>query len=481
MAKRKRHGGVEDASRDTADRASQPKISTQDEPLQMAPRGETDSKPDEPQRFPIVAIGASAGGLSALEKFFKKLPAEPGMAFVVVQHLDPTHKSLLPELIRKFARLDVNEIDDQMPVAVNNVYVIPPDRDLGILHGVLQLLPPTEPRGLRHPIDFFFRSLAQDRGDRAACIVLSGTGTEGTLGLRAVKGEGGIVMVQTPDSAEYDGMPRSAAATRLADFILPPDQMPERLIGVFQGARETRDSQRPFGGKEGGESKEALSKVFVLIRAQTRQDLSFYKKNTIIRRIERRMAVRAIDSLDNYVLYLRKNPGEVDALFKELLIGVTNFFRDPDAFSALESMVIPALLDRTKPGETIRIWVPGCSTGEEAYSIALLLDNELSSRNEDRRVQIFATDIDSNAIDVGRRGIYPESISVDVPEKYLRKYFIKNDSMFEIKKSIREMLVFAEQNVARDPPFSKLDLISCRNLLIYMELELQNKVIPLFH
>ncbi len=460
------------------DRLSIPDASASDETAQTTPKDEPDPKPSEPQPFPIVAIGASAGGLSALEKFFKELPAEPGMAFVVVQHLDPTHKSLLPELIGKFAKLEVNEIDDQMPVAIDNVYVIPPDRDLGILHGILQLLPPKEPRGLRHPIDFFFRSLAQDRGDRAACIVLSGTGTEGTLGLKAVKGEGGMVIVQDPDTADYDGMPRSAVSTHLADFVLPPDQMPELLIGYFHGAHDRR---RRLGGKEGAEPEEGLSKVFVLIRAQTGQDLSFYKKNTVLRRIERRLAVHNIDSLDDYVLYLRKNPGEVDALFNELLIGVTNFFRDSDAFSALESMVIPALIKSKKPGETIRIWVPGCSTGEEAYSIALLLENELSSRNEDRGAQIFATDLDSNAINVGRQGLYPESISVDVPEKYVKKYFTKSDSTLQIKRNIRDMLIFAEQNVVKDPPFSKLDLISCRNLLIYMEPEWQAKVISLFH
>ena len=429
-------------------------------------------------RFPIVAIGASAGGLEAFESFFKKMPSDSGMAFILIQHLDPTHRSMLPELVAKFTAMQVYEITDGIEIIPNCVYVIPPDRDLGILHGALHLLEPPERRGLRHPIDAFFRSLALEQGDRAICIVLSGTGTEGTLGLRDIKAAGGFVIVQKPESAKFGGMPISAIGTGLADLILPVEEIPENLTELISGGKTVVVEQQP---ETGIENPDFLKKILMLIRSKTGHDFYHYKKNTIVRRIDRRMAVHKIQRVQDYLRYLQHYPLEIETLFRELLIGVTNFFRDTEAFSALRDTVIPAICDGRTPNDEIRVWVTACSTGEEALSIALLIHERLSQTGQSVKVQVFATDIDSRAISIARRGFYPASIAVDIPPDLLQRYFVVDEGGYRIGKLVRDTIIYAEQNIIKDPPFSKLDMISCRNVLIYMGGELQKKIIPLFH
>jgi two-component system CheB/CheR fusion protein len=433
--------------------------------------------------FPVVGIGASAGGIAAFETFFSTMPAhsDAGMAFVLVQHLSRDHKSILSELIRRCTKMQVFEVTDGMVVKPNCAYIIPPNRDMELLNGTLRLLEPTLARGIRLPIDFFFRSLAQDQHERAICIVLSGTGSDGTLGVRAVKGEGGMVMVQTPESTEYDGMPRSAIATGIVDFVLPPNEMPAQLLaytGRAFGASllpVPSEAPHPAGG---------LEKIFLLLRSQTGHDFSLYKRSTINRRIERRMAVHQIDKLEDYLRYMQLTRGEVDALFRDLLIGVTNFFRDPELFETLQKHVIPKLFVGKGTNQVIRVWVPGCSTGEEAYSIAMLLREHMEESKESFKVQVFATDIDRAAIDHARGGVYPATIVADVAAERLAHFFEQDHpdgSTYRIRKTIRDMLIFSEHDLIKDPPFSKLDLISCRNLLIYMGPELQKKIMPLFH
>jgi len=435
------------------------------------------SKPQE-RGIPVVGIGASAGGLEALEQFFTHAPPDTGMAFVVVQHLDPTHKSILVDLVGRYTRMKVFEVEDGMMLEPDCAYIIPPNWDMAILHGVLHLIEPVAPRGQRLPIDYFFRSLAQDQQERAVAVVLSGTGTDGTLGVKAIKGEGGMVMVQTPESARYDGMPRSALNAGVVDYILPAEEMAKQLVAFVELASGKRAKKKtvPLSAAD-----DDLKKVFILVRNQTGHDFSMYKDNTIMRRIERRMNVNQIGELRFYVRFLQQNPIEVEVLFKELLIGVTNFFRDPEAFEALKTRVIPMIfLDRPRD-RPVRVWVPGCSTGEEAYSIAMLLREYMDEKHLDHDVQVFATDIDNEAIETARQGNYPDNIAADVPAEYLKRYFVHKDSTLQVDQSLRDMMVFATQSITKDPPFSKLDMISCRNLLIYMGSDLQKRVIPLFH
>lgn len=432
----------------------------------------------KPTRFPIVGIGASAGGLEAFEAFFSAMPKDTGIAFILVSHLDPTHASILPDLIRKKTPMKVVQIADGMTVQPNIVYVIPPNRDLAILNGVLHLMEMPLPRGLNLPIDSFFRSLAQDQGSNAICIILSGTGTDGSLGLKEIKGETGMVMVQDEESAKYDGMPRSAVATGLADYVLPVTKMPEQLIKYTRHAIIAPKTILVTGEEK---FQNALQKIFILLRAHTHHDFSLYKKNTICRRIERRMHVHQIDDISHYVKYLQKAEAEVHILFKDLLIGVTSFFRDPAAFEKLKELFLTRLLVGKPDDYTLRIWVAGCSSGEEAYSIAILLQECMETLNRHFDVQIFGTDIDGNAITTARSGVYPLSIAADVGPSRLKRFFIREESFFRIKKLIREMLVFAPQNLIKDPPFTKLDLLSCRNLLIYLGPELQKRLLPVFH
>jgi two-component system CheB/CheR fusion protein len=433
-------------------------------------------------RFPIVGIGASAGGLAAFEAFFSGMPVnvDPGMAFVLVQHLAPDHKSILSDLIRRYTRMQVFEVEDGMPVQINCAYIIPPNRDMAFLGGSLQLLEPSAPRGKRLPIDFFFRSLAADQHERAIGIVLSGTGSDGTLGVRAIKGESGMVMAQTPESTEFDGMPRSAIDTGMVDYQLTPEQMPAQLISYAQHAY---GRAHPGEGLTAPRTVSALKKIYVLLRAQLGHDFSGYKPSTIQRRIERRMAVHQIETIDGYVKFLQQTPTEVEALFHDLLIGVTNFFRDTDAFLALQEQGIPKLFANKRSDAAVRVWITGCSTGEEAYSLAILLQERMEVLKQSYTVQIFATDIDPEAIATARIGLYPASIAADMSAERLNRFFTPEplDGGYRVQRGIRDMLVFSEQSLIKDPPFSKLDLISCRNLLIYLGAELQRKVIPLFH
>ena len=438
--------------------------------------------PSFEESFPIVGIGASAGGLAAFEAFFSGMPAdvEPGMAFVLVQHLAPDHSSILTTLMQRYTRMKVYEVEDGMTVQINCAYIIPPNRDMAFLNGTLQLMEPTEPRGHRLPVDFLFRSLAQDQHERAIGIVLSGTGSDGSLGVRAIKSEGGMVMVQLPDSCEFDGMPRSAIATGLVDYELSPAEMPAQLM-AYVGQAFGRPPR--LAALATPLTENALKKIFILLRTQTSHDFSQYKPSTICRRIERRMAVHQIDSTDAYVKYLQQNPVEVEALFRDLLIGVTQFFRDPETFETLEAQVIPKLFEGKPAGSVIRAWSTGCSTGEEAYSIAMLLHEHCVKLKQVYKLQVFATDIDSRAITTARAGVYPASVAENISPERLARFFTAepDGSAYRIHKSIRDLLIFSEHDVIKDPPFSKLDLISCRNLLIYLGSELQKKLITLFH
>jgi two-component system CheB/CheR fusion protein len=437
---------------------------------------------DIDEGFPIVGIGASAGGLAAFETFFSNMPddANPGMAFVLVQHLAPDHKSILAEIIRRYTRMQVLDVEDGMRVMPNCTYIIPPNHDMAFINGALQLLEPTVPRGQRLPIDFFFRSLAADQHERAICIVLSGTGSDGTLGVRAVKGEGGLVIAQDPDSTVYDGMPRSAIATGIVDYVLPVAEMPRQLIDYATHAysKTHRIAPAPVPKVDN-----ALKKIFVLLRNHTGNDFSLYKPSTIYRRIERRMAIQQIKTIEDYVIYIQQAPTEVEELFRDMLIGVTNFFRDPEAFEELEKQAIPRLFANKNAGDTIRVWSPCCSTGEEAYSIAILLWEHMEELGRHFTVQVFATDIDKYAIATARAGVFPASIAADISPDRLARFFTTeaDGSAYRIHKGVRDMLIFSEQNVIKDPPFSRLDLLSCRNFLIYLDRELQKKLIRLFH
>lgn len=450
------------------------------------PASQTSNKPEATvsslPSFPIVGIGASAGGLAAFEAFFSGMPKDqdPGIAFVLVQHLAPDHKSLLAELIRRYTSMKVFEVEDGMPVQVNCIYVIPPNVDIAFLNGSLQLLTPMAARGQRLPIDFFFRSLADDQRERAIGIVLSGTGSDGTLGVRAIKEAGGIVMAQNAASAEFDGMPASAIATGLVDYQLAPAEMLSELIAYTQHGF-TRFAHTDFSVN--ANAVNAMKKIFVLVRAQAGHDFSLYKPSTIHRRIERRMAVHQIETLEAYVQYCQQMPDEVDALFRDFLIGVTSFFRDPEAFAVLEEQAIPKLFRDKQPGAAIRLWVAGCSTGEEAYSLAILLVEYMEKNKQSFSVQVFATDIDSRAVANARAGIYPASIVDDLTPERLARFFTlePGGNAYRIQKVIRDLLVFSEQDIIKDPPYSKLDLICCRNLMIYFGAELQRKLIPLFH
>ena len=444
---------------------------------------------DTPRRdFPIVGIGASAGGLSALEAFFSGMPSDrdPGMAFVLVQHLAPDHESVLPELIGRQTRMQALQVEDGVRVEPNVVYVIPPGRDMSVSEGRLHLTVPEVPRGHRLPIDILFRSLATEQGAHAICVLLSGTGSDGTMGLRMIKGEGGMAMAQAPETTEYRGMPESAIRTGLVDFVLPPEEMAGQLMEYVRTALPGGSgSAAPKAPRTHAspESEDVLETLFTLLRDQTGHDFSEYKDTTLDRRLTRRMAVQHVDRLEDYVRFLQRNPEELEALFHDLLIGVTRFFRDPEAFQALGDAVSEMIARRT-PGSVVRVWVPGCSTGEEAYSIAILLRKQMEAIGRSFRVQVFATDIDPRAIEVARAGVYPASVAPDLPDGDLARFFVPeehDETQHRIREDIREMLVFSEQNILRDPPFSKLDLISCRNLLIYLNSDLQKQVIPLFH
>jgi two-component system, chemotaxis family, CheB/CheR fusion protein len=427
----------------------------------------------------IVGMGGSAGSLEAFEEFFAHMPPDSGLAFVLIPHLDPRHKGIMPELIQRSTKMPVRQAEDGMKVRVNSIYIIPPNKDMSILRGALYLHEPDAPRGWRTPIDFFLRHLAEDQGQKAAAVILSGMGTDGTLGIKAVKEHLGLVMVQESGSAAYDSMPKNALDTGLVDYVAPAEELPAKLTSFI-----TQAAKRPSPPiVEEGTAAASFAKIFVLLRSRTGHDFAFYKKTTVYRRIERRMAVNQISNVAKYAQYLRNNPAEIEVLFKELLIGVTNFFRDKEAFRVLKDKALPDLLKRKTKDGSLRIWVPGCSTGEEAYSLAILLRESLEARNMEGtvKVQIFATDIDKEAVEKARQAVYPATIALDLTPERLRRFFVKEDGTYRVHKNIREMVVFAPHNVIMDPPFTKLDLLCCRNLLIYFTSELQKKVLPIFH
>lgn len=428
--------------------------------------------------FFIVGIGSSAGGLEALTQFFTSMSDNSGLAFVLVSHLDPHHDSMLPELIQNKTRMKVSQVIDNMQVAANHVYIIPPDKELSIFNGILHLLKRKKADGIHRPIDAFFRSLAEDQGNKAVGIILSGAGTDGTLGIKAIKAEAGLIIVQDRDSAKFEGMPSNAAATGLADHILSPEEMPEQLM-LYVRHYSKREKEQSH--KRDVSFNRSLQKIFMLIRSVTGHDFSQYKQNTIRRRIERRMYVHRLDTIEEYVDYLRQSEREVFVLFKELLIGVTSFFRDPETFRLLREKYLFNLLN-TKPDDSrFRIWVPGCSSGEEVYSLAIIVQECLEALGRNMEVQLFGTDLDDTAINTARAGIYLNSISIDVSRERLEKFFIKVDDHYQVKKNIREMVIFAEQSVIKDPPFTKLDMLSCRNLMIYFGSKLQERLLPTFH
>ncbi|RYY21531.1 MAG: PAS domain-containing protein, partial [Cytophagaceae bacterium] len=428
----------------------------------------------------IVGLGGSAGSLDALERFFRHTPTHTGMAFVVVLHLLPTQDGELAQVVQAFTTMPVQKIEDGTRVRPNHVYVIPPGRDLSILHSMLLLLHPTQPPGRRMPIDFFLESLAKDAQERAVAIILSGLGTDGSLGLKLVMENFGMVMVQEPGTAAYPSMPAAAIATEFVDFVLPPEQMGEQVLRYAERpllTRTARELEEP-----GVQPAHALQKIFALIRAQTGHDFSYYKRNTVFRRIERRMNAHQVREFTHYVRYLQENPREVEQLFKELLIGVTKFFRDAEAFAHLQNHLKP-LLAKKPADSTVRVWAPGCSTGEEAYSLAMLLLECFDELPAGRhlKIQIFATDISVESIDFARAGLYPANIMGDVSAERLTRFFQQQDDHYLIRKEVRDAVVFAVHNINKDAPFTKLDLLCCRNLLIYLNMELQKKLMPVFH
>jgi len=429
--------------------------------------------------FPIVGIGCSAGGLDAVEKLLSHVPAESGMAFVIVQHLDPEHTSALPELLQRVTAMPVVEAEDRMVVKPDCVYIIPPNKDMSLLRGELHLFAPVAPRGLRLPIDFFLRTLAEDRGENAVGIILSGMGSDGVFGLRAIKDKTGLTLAQDPASAQADSMPRSAIDAGLADIVAQPEAMPALIANYYKLPVGISRGEQPAKAS----AQSALDRIIILLRDRSGNDFSFYKNTTLYRRIERRMALHQIVGIDNYVLHLRENPQEVDLLFKELLIGVTHFFRDHAVWETLRDEAFPALMAQHPAGRTLRAWVPACSTGEEAYSLAMVFKEAMEQVKPEARfaLQVYATDLDPDAIDKARKGIYPPNIAADVSVERLTRHFTTEGEGFRVRKDIREMVVFAPQNIISDPPFTRLDFLSCRNLLIYFDPQLQKKLLPLFH
>jgi len=429
--------------------------------------------------FPIVGIGASAGGLEALEQFFGNTPKNTGMAFVVIQHLDPNHVGIMPELLQRTTEMKVFQATERLKVEPNHIYVIPPNKNMSVLNGFLYLFEPLESRGLRLPIDYFFRSLADDLHERSVGVILSGMGSDGSLGLKAIKEKNGIALVQDPLTAKFDGMPRSAVSAVNVDIQAAANELPAKLISFLKINPVAGRSKIEIDDK----NRSNLEKIIVLLRMQTGHDFSLYKKNTLFRRIERRMNVHQIEKIAGYVRFLQENPNELDILFKELLIGVTNFFRDMPVWEKLKETVFPDLFNARPNGYNFRAWITGCSTGEEAYSLAIVFKEayEKVKHLKNFSLQIFATDIDSDAIEKARKGIFSHTIADEMLPERINQFFVKEENGYRVNNAIREMVVFAPHNVIKDPPFTKLDLLLCRNLLIYLEPELQKKLMNLFH
>ncbi len=454
------------------------KIINQEAPKTEEILNSSDKRGSSSRLFSIVGIGASAGGLEALEQFFKNMTGHSGMAFVVLQHLDPTHVGIMPELLQRTTSMKVIQVTDNMKVNPNHVYVLPPNKSMAILNGRLHLFEPTGQRGLRLPIDIFFHSLADDQRERSIGIILSGMGSDGSAGLKAIKEKNGIVLVQDPQSAKFNGMPNSAIESCSVDIIASADELPERLLSFLKNSPAVK---KDIISDE--KSKSSLQKIVILLRTYTGHDFSLYKKHTLYRRIERRMNVHQLINITNYVRFAQDNPGELAILFKEILIGVTNFFRDAAMWDKLRDRILPDMLKEMPDGHVLRAWITGCSTGEEAYSLAIVFKEacEKIKHSKNFSLQIFATDIDTDAIDRARKGLFSANIISEISQERLDKYFTKNENTYSVNNSIREMVVFAPHDVIIDPPFTKLDFLLCRNLLIYMESELQKKLMNLFY
>ena len=457
-------------------RKPKPKTEPKTHPVPDAPRDEPQANEEGPQ-FLIVGVGASAGGLEAFTQMLRALPVDTGMAFVLVQHLDPTHASMLAEILSRSTEMPVSEVQDQMPVEANHVYVIPPGANMVISKRVLQLSSRREARGHHRSIDYFFRSLAETQGHKAIGVILSGTASDGTLGLQAIKAEGGITFAQD-DTAQQNSMPRNAIAAGCVDFVLPPNEIAEEIVRIGRHPYVAR-VQEPKPEEPARQTK--LGQVLALLRNSTGVDFTHYKHNTLYRRIARRMVLHKMEGLNDYLRFLEANRGELDALYQDILINVTSFFRNPEAFDMLKFSVFPKLIQERSRHDPVRLWVLGCSTGEEAYSIAIALAEFGESTGRPLVGQIFGTDLNGASIERARAGIYSKDVAQDVSTERLRRFFTEVDGSYQVAKSIRDMCVFARHNVLNDPPFSRMDLVSCRNLLIYMEPVLQQRLIPLLH
>lgn len=429
--------------------------------------------------FPIVGVGASIGSLDALISFLGNVPENSGMAFVIVQHMHPARESIQVELLQRATAMKVVQVEENTAVHPDCVYVNPPDKNISLQNKVLHVIDRVVPRAPHLPIDFFLRSLANDQQENSIGVILSGRGTDGTLGLRAIKETGGVTFIQEPSPAKFEGMPRGAIEAGLADVVSTAETLPSKIVSYLQ--------HKPLVDRasldQADKTMSSLDNIVILLRSQTGHDFSSYKKTTIYRRVERRMGIHQINVIDTYISYLQENPRELVLLFKDLLIGVTSFFRDPAEWELLKEKVIPALLAEQEPGQTLRAWVSGCATGEEAYSLAIVFIEVLEQLKpaQNFSMQIFATDLDSNAIDKAREAVFSPNIAADMSPERLSRFFIKVDRGYQIVKTIRDMVIFAQHSMIIDPPFTKLDILSCRNLLIYLTTEMQKKLMPLFH
>jgi len=447
----------------------------------MPPTRKTSSGEVNNHSFITVGLGASAGGISALKQFFAAMPADSGMAFVVILHLSPRHESNLPAILQSETKMPVTQITEAVKVEPNHVYVIPPNRNLAMTDGLIKLTQSERRSGPRVAIDMFFRTLADARGKNSVCVILSGTGSDGTLGLKQIKEREGFAIAQDPEDAEYDGMPRSAIATNLVDWVLPVAEMPKKLIGFRASSEQLNltdpDAKAPVDLK----GSESLHELLTLIRVRTGHDFSNYKQATLVRRIARHLQIYELEDIPSYIKLLRERPEDMQSLIKNILINVTNFFRDPDAFNALEKEIIPRLFAGKTGKDSVRVWCAGCASGEEAYSLGILLCEYASRLTDPPKLQIFATDVDEDAIAEAREHRYPETIEADVSPERLRHFFVKADGYYRVRKNLREIILFAPHNILRDPPFSRLDLVTCRNVLIYLNRETQDRVLQIFH
>ena len=429
----------------------------------------------------VVGIGASAGGLKPIEDFFDHMPTDSGMAFVIVQHLSPDFKSLMDELLARHTSMAIHKVKDGVEIEPNSIYLIPPEKNMAMSKGRLLLTDKAEERGLSLPIDIFFSSLATEAGENAIAIVLSGTGSDGSRGIRDVREAGGLVLVQSVESAPFDGMPRAAISSGIVDLICTPSQMPKQIVG-YAGHHDREALQQTEFQQPDQETESAMLRLYRLYRQRDNIDFTLYKPGTISRRIERRMRMSAVASLDEYVTQVENDKSEADLLFRDLLVEVTHFFRDKEAFQRLRKTIVPDLIQQTEPGTEIRAWVCGCATGEEAYSIAMVLHDCIeNSGRKDQTFKVFATDVHHKSLEIASNGFYPVAALETVPEEFRTKYFVNNNGICNVKRDLRQKVIFASNDVTRDPPFTRLDLICCRNVLIYLEPKIQKRILSMFH